>query len=93
MLKDFFLLAAQSIAHRRIRSWLTVIGVFIGITAVVALMSIGYSLERTINNQVAGVFGADSFIIVGGDMFRGGPHGGKPTSTRSTWSLWSHSMA
>jgi len=76
MFVEFLRLAGQSIAHRRLRSWLTVIGVFIGITAVVALMTIGYSLEKTINSQVSGVFGADSFMIVGGEMFGGGPHGG-----------------
>jgi len=77
VIKDFFLLAAQSILHRKIRSWLTVIGVFIGITAVVALISIGLGLERTINNQVADVFGVDSFIIVNeGSFGGGGPHGG-----------------
>jgi len=76
MLKEFFLLAAQSIAHRRLRSWLTVIGVFIGITAVVALISIGLGLERTINEQVSGVFGVDNFIIMSENAFGRGPHGG-----------------
>ncbi len=64
MLKDFLSLAARSIAHRKLRSWLTVIGVFIGITAVVALISIGLGLNRTIKDQVAKVFGVDTFIIV-----------------------------
>jgi len=72
---DFLQLAGRSIVHRKIRSWLTVIGVFIGITAVVALISIGYSLEETINQQISGVFGADSFIILGGDTFTGRSHG------------------
>jgi len=69
MLKDFFLLAAQSILHRRMRSWLTVIGVFIGITAVVALISIGLGLNRTINEQVSQVFGVDTFILLAEDPF------------------------
>jgi putative ABC transport system permease protein len=76
MLKDFFLLAAQSIMHRRMRSWLTVIGVFIGITAVVALISIGLGLEQTINEQVSGVFGVDTFIIMDENAFGPGAHGG-----------------
>ena len=73
---DFLLLAGRSILHRRMRSWLTVIGVFIGITAVVALISIGLGLEKTINEQVAGVFGVDNFIIMNENAFSGGPHGG-----------------
>jgi putative ABC transport system permease protein len=59
------------------RSWLTVIGVFIGITAVVALISIGLGLERTINEQVSGVFGVDNFIVMNENAFGSGPrHGG-----------------
>jgi len=64
MLKDFFLLAGRSIVHRKVRSWLTVIGVFIGITAVVALISIGLGLDKTIKDQVAAVFGVDTFMIM-----------------------------
>lgn len=69
MLKDFFMLAARSITHRKMRSWLTVIGVFIGITAVVALISIGLGLDRTINQQVAGVFGVDTFVLMAEGLF------------------------
>jgi len=73
---DFLQLAGRSILHRKMRSWLTVIGVFIGITAVVALISIGLGLEKTINEQVSGVFGVDNFVILNEDAFGGGPHGG-----------------
>jgi len=73
---DFLQLAARSILHRRLRSWLTVIGVFIGITAVVALISIGLGLDRTIKDQVAGVFGVDTFVIVNEDSFGPPAHGG-----------------
>jgi len=73
---DFLKLAGQSILHRRMRSWLTVIGVFIGITAVVALISIGLGLDRTIKEQVSGVFGVDNFVILSEDTFGGGAHGG-----------------
>jgi len=76
MLLEFFRLAGQSILHRRLRSWLTVIGVFIGITAVVALISIGLGLEQTISDQVAGVFGVDNFVIMDESMFGSEAHGG-----------------
>jgi putative ABC transport system permease protein len=72
---DFLRLAAQSIAHRKLRSWLTVIGVFIGITAVVALISIGLGLDKTIKDQVSQVFGVDTFMILSEDAF-GPPSGG-----------------
>ena len=76
MLKDFFMLAARSITHRRMRSWLTVIGVFIGITAVVALISIGLGLNKTVEQQVAGVFGVDTFILVSEGSFGPQSHTG-----------------
>jgi putative ABC transport system permease protein len=73
---DFLQLAGRSIVHRKMRSWLTVIGVFIGITAVVALISIGLGLEQTINEQVSGVFGVDTFVIMNENAFGPGAHGG-----------------
>jgi len=73
MLSDFLILAGQSIVHRKVRSWLTVIGVFIGITAVVALLSIGLGFEKTIDDQIAGVFGSDTFMLSTGGMLAGGP--------------------
>jgi len=76
ILKDFFLLAGQSILHRRMRSWLTVIGVFIGITAVVALISIGLGLNKTIDDQVSKVFGVDTFMLVSEDSFGQRRHNG-----------------
>lgn len=63
MVRDFLVLAGSSILHRKVRSWLTVIGVFIGITAVVALISVGLGLERTVNDEVAKVFGVDTFVL------------------------------
>jgi putative ABC transport system permease protein len=76
MFWEFLRLAGQSILHRRLRSWLTVIGVFIGIAAVVGLISIGLSLDQTIKDQVSGVFGVDNFVIMNENTFRGGAHGG-----------------
>ena len=72
MVRDFLALAGSSILHRKIRSWLTVIGVFIGITAVVALISVGLGLERTISDEVAKVFGVDTFMLAPRGVFGGG---------------------
>ncbi|MFC1728642.1 ABC transporter permease, partial [Nanoarchaeota archaeon] len=48
MIKDYFFLAFRSIAKRRLRSWLTMIGIFIGIAAVVSLIGLGEGLRETI---------------------------------------------
>ena len=51
MIKDYFLLALENLRHRGLRSWLTMLGVFIGIAAVVSLISLGSGLQETITGQ------------------------------------------
>jgi len=55
MLIDYFLLALRNLRKRGIRSWLTMLGIFIGIAAVVSLISLGQGLQTAI----AGQFGAN----------------------------------
>ncbi len=63
MIGDLFKLALRNIGHRRIRSWLTVIGILIGTAAVVALISIGQGLQRTITQQVEQLVGYNTILI------------------------------
>jgi putative ABC transport system permease protein len=51
MITDFFNLAFRNIKHRGLRSWLTMLGIFIGIAAVVSLISLGNGLGAAINAQ------------------------------------------
>jgi len=51
MIKDYMYLSYDSLIHRGLRSWLTIIGIFIGITAVVSLISLGEGLRLTISSQ------------------------------------------
>ncbi|GIU69585.1 MAG: ABC transporter permease [Candidatus Woesearchaeota archaeon] len=62
MLKDFFKLAIENLTHRKLRSWLTVIGIVIGIAAVVALVSLGRGLQYTVDQQFSKI-GADKITI------------------------------
>ena len=64
-IRDYFGLSFESITHRKLRSLLTVIGVFIGIATVVALISIGQGMENAINKQFES-FGTDKIIITPG---------------------------
>ena len=41
MIRDYFLMALGNLRHRGLRSWLTMLGIFIGIAAVVSLISLG----------------------------------------------------
>ena len=79
-LLDFFGLALRSIIHRKLRSWLTVIGVLLGITAVVTLISLGLGLDKTIKEEVSSVFGVDTFVIMNETAFGPGAHNGGDAS-------------
>ena len=69
MIIDYFRLAIGSILQRKIRSWLTMIGIFIGIMAVVALMSLGQGLQNTIDEEFQKVGGDRIIINPGGGGF------------------------
>jgi putative ABC transport system permease protein len=62
MLKDYFRLAINNISHRRLRSWLTIIGIVIGIAAVVALISLGQGVKKVITDEFSKM-GTDKIII------------------------------
>ena len=62
MIKDYFLLALGNLKHRGLRSWLTILGVFIGIAAVVSLISMGQGLETAITGQF-GALSVDTLTI------------------------------
>ena len=62
MLIDYFLMAVNSIRHRKLRSWLTLVGIIIGVAAIISLMTVSRSLESTIEGQFE-QFGANRIII------------------------------
>jgi putative ABC transport system permease protein len=51
MILDLFWLAVTNLRHRSLRSGLTIIGIFIGIAAVVSLISVGQGLQDSISEQ------------------------------------------
>jgi len=62
MIIDYMKMALSNLLHRRLRSWLTLIGIFIGITAVVALVSLGQGLDYAITAEFLEL-GADKIFI------------------------------
>ena len=62
MFTDILKLAFQNLKHRGIRSWLTMLGIFIGIAAVVALISLGSALQKGVTSQFS-TLGPDRLII------------------------------
>jgi putative ABC transport system permease protein len=90
-LADSFRLSVNSIMHRKLRSWLTLLGVVIGVAAVVSIISIGEGMQASVAERLSGL-GADLITVsagysrAGGFMgaFREGPPG--EGSSRNTGS-------
>jgi len=62
-MKNFFLLAFNNLKRRKLRAWLTMIGIFIGIAAVVGLISLGQGLQNYISEEFEKL-GSDKIIIM-----------------------------
>jgi putative ABC transport system permease protein len=62
MITDYFKLAIENISHRKMRSWLTMLGIIVGIAAVVALVSLGKGLQYTVDQQFSKI-GADMVTV------------------------------
>ena len=59
---NLFRLALKNIGSRRTRSWLTILGVLVGVTAVVALLSIGTGVQEAVLQQFEDI-GYDIILI------------------------------
>ncbi len=72
---NYFLFSFKNLRRRGIRSWLTLLGIFIGIVAVVSLVTLGGGLKAAVNAQ----FGVSSTQII--SVQAGGLNYGSPGST------------
>ncbi|VVC02439.1 MacB-like periplasmic core domain protein [Candidatus Burarchaeum australiense] len=70
-------LALNTIRHRRLRSWLAILGIVIGVGAIISLMSISTGMNAQIQSQLGGL-GANIITISpgGGQAQRMGAPGG-----------------
>jgi putative ABC transport system permease protein len=64
------------VLHSKLRSWLTILGIVIGVAAVIAIMSLGAGLQQQVNSRLGGL-GADIVTISPGHS-RGGGFFGRP---------------
>jgi len=63
MLKDYFSLAVSNVLHRKVKSWLTIIGILIGVASIVSLISLGTGMRESINQQFERL-GTDTIIVM-----------------------------
>ncbi len=74
-LKKSFRLALNILLHSKLRSWLTIVGIVIGVAAVVAIVSIGEGLQQNVQSRLSGL-GADLITVSpGGGRAAGGFRG------------------
>jgi putative ABC transport system permease protein len=85
-------LALNILLHSKLRSWLTIIGIVIGVAAIVAIVSIGEGAQASVNARLGGL-GADIITVspgferaAGGFRAFGG-EGGRQTTTKESKNL------
>lgn len=59
---DTIRLSINNLSHRGMRSWLTILGIVIGVAAVVAILSVGAGMQQSISAQLSGL-GADILTV------------------------------
>jgi putative ABC transport system permease protein len=72
MLKDYFKISIKGLFQRKLRSWLTMIGIFIGIGTIVLLISLGQGLNNAVLSQF-GNLNSDIITITAGSDSSYGP--------------------
>ena len=75
MLWEAFRLALRAIRRNMLRSFLTVLGVVIGVAAVVMMTSIGLGAQQRVTSTIAGL-GSNLIIVSPGASRAGGGGGG-----------------
>ena len=75
--------ALEAIAGHRMRSALTVLGIFIGIAAVSLTIGLGQGTQKAINDQI-GSLGSNLLMVMPGSSTSGGIRGGLGSATTLT---------
>ncbi|HJH28473.1 MAG TPA: ABC transporter permease [Methanosarcinaceae archaeon] len=65
--------ALNMMLHSKLRSWLTIIGIVIGVSSVIAIVSIGEGMEQSLNAQISEL-GGDILTITPGFSRSGDQH-------------------
>lgn len=79
-----FRIAALAILRNGVRSFLTALGIIIGVCAVIAMMAIGEGAKKLIEEQFSAM-GTNLLIVQNGSVTSGGARGGSGTAASLTW--------
>jgi len=75
--------ALKALGLNKMRSILTMLGIIIGVSAVIAMVSIGQGAQATISEQIASA-GSNMLFVTAGSYNRGGVRSGAGTSSSLT---------
>jgi putative ABC transport system permease protein len=64
---EYFKIAARNLKMRSLRSWLTVLGIIIGVFLIISLLSLSEGIKDTINRQMMSLGGNMIFVMPGDD--------------------------
>lgn len=78
-LLDTFDIALNSLTRNKVRSFLTMLGIIIGVGAVIAMMAVGTGAQESIKQQIASL-GTNVILIFPGSFNQGGVRSGTGTS-------------
>jgi putative ABC transport system permease protein len=68
---DILVISFRNLSQRSLRSWLTIIGIVIGVATIVSMLSIGEGMRKSINSQLS-AFGQDLIMVTSGSVRTGG---------------------
>ncbi|MGH6820831.1 MAG: ABC transporter permease, partial [Methylocella sp.] len=83
-LGDSLSVAAKALLRNKLRSFLTTLGIIIGVGAVIAMLAVGASAKNRVKEAFAQV-GANMLVVVSGATTAGGAQGGFGTLPTLSW--------
>ncbi|MEJ7728850.1 MAG: ABC transporter permease [Polyangiaceae bacterium] len=78
------LIAVRALLRNKMRSFLTTLGVVIGVGAVIAMVAIGEGAKASVSAQFAAM-GTDLLIVTSGSSTQSGARGGSGSAPTLTW--------
>ena len=66
-IKEYFHIALRNLKTRSLRSWLTILGIVIGVFLIISLLSLSEGLKSTINKQLQALGGEMVMVMPGSD--------------------------
>jgi putative ABC transport system permease protein len=79
-----FAIAARALMRNKLRSFLTMLGVIIGVGAVIAMTAIGAGASARVQATFEGM-GSNMLVVMSGSSQQGGARGGAGTQPTLTW--------